>query len=401
MIETGYPELLLNALFSLSLPLFNQSMNQVDVAIVGAGIVGLAHALAAAKRGLKVAVFERNSYAVGASIRNFGMVWPIGQPAGILLDRALKSRQIWTEVAAAAGIAIDPCGSLHLAYRADEMAVLQEFVDTRDAHYSIRLLSVSEVAEKSPAVVTKGLLGGLWSATEMTVDPREAIRKLPIYLASAYGVEFHFGQVVTEINYPQLKAGGESWTADRILICSGADFETLYPTVFTESKITKVKLQMMRTTPQLNHWKLGPSLCAGLTLTHYGAFDHCRSLPTLKTRIATETPHFPHWGIHVMMSQNASGELIMGDSHEYGLNPEPFDQEEVNQLILNYLKTFANPPSLAIAATWHGVYAKLPGKTEFVTHPEPGVTVINALSGAGMTLSFGLAEEQISVSYGV
>lgn len=376
-------------------------MNQVDVAIVGAGIVGLAHALAAAKRGLKVAVFERNSYAVGASIRNFGLVWPIGQPAGILLDRALKSRQIWTEVAAAAEIAIDPCGSLHLAYRADEMAVLEEFVDTRDAHYSIRLLSASEIAEKNPAVVTNGLLGGLWSATEMTVDPREAIRKLPIYLASAYGVEFHFGQVVTEINYPQLQAGGERWTADRILICSGADFETLYPTVFTESKITKVKLQMMRTVPQLNRWKLGPSLCAGLILTHYGAFNHCRSLPALKTRIATETPHFPHWGIHVMMSQNASGELVIGDSHEYGLNPEPFDQEEVNQLILNYLKTFVNPPSLAIAETWHGVYAKLPGKTELIIHPEPGVTIINALSGAGMTLSFGLAEEHLLASHGV
>jgi D-hydroxyproline dehydrogenase subunit beta len=180
------------------------------------------------------------------------------------------------------------------------------------------------------------------------------------------------------------------------LVCSGADFETLYPAIFAESGITKVKLQMMRTAPQFNHWKLGPSLCAGLTLTHYGAFADCRSLPALKTRIATETPHFPQWGIHVMMSQNASGELIIGDSHEYGLNPQPFDQDEINQLILNYLKTFANPPSLAIAATWHGVYAKLPGKTEFVARPQPGVTIVNALSGAGMTLSFGLAEEQFS-----
>jgi len=371
-------------------------MNQVDVAIVGAGIVGLAHALAAAKRGLKVAVFERNPNAVGASIRNFGMIWPIGQPTGILLDRALRSRQIWTEVASAAEIAIDPCGSLHLAYRSDEMAVLQEFFDTGSADYSIRLLSASEVADKSLAVVADGLLGALWSATEMTVDPREAIRKLPIYLASAYGVEFHFGQVVTDIAHPQFKAGGKNWTADRILVCSGADFETLYPAIFAESGITKVKLQMMRTAPQFNQWKLGPSLCAGLTLTHYGAFAGCRSLPALKTRIATETPHFPQWGIHVMMSQNASGELIIGDSHEYGLNPEPFDQDEINQLILSYLKMFANPPSLAIAATWHGVYAKLPGKTEFIAHPEPGVTIVNALSGAGMTLSFGLAEEQFS-----
>lgn len=66
--------------------------NQADVLIVGGGIVGLAHALAYAKRGLKVVVFERNLQAVGASIRNFGMVWPIGQPEGNLYNRALKSR---------------------------------------------------------------------------------------------------------------------------------------------------------------------------------------------------------------------------------------------------------------------------------------------------------------------
>ncbi len=68
--------------------------NHADVLIVGAGIVGLAHALAYAKRGLKVVVFERNLQAVAASIRNFGMVWPIGQAEGNLYNRALKSREI-------------------------------------------------------------------------------------------------------------------------------------------------------------------------------------------------------------------------------------------------------------------------------------------------------------------
>jgi FAD dependent oxidoreductase TIGR03364 len=373
--------------------------HHIDIAIAGAGIVGLAHALAAAKRGLKVAVFERNAYAVGASIRNFGMIWPIGQPVGQLYERALKSRQIWTEVAPQAGFHLEECGSLHLAYRADEMAVLEEFMATSANTYrSTQLLSASEVAERSPAVITEGLLGALWSATEMTVDPRQAIRKLPEFLSAIYGVQFYFGPVVTDVSYPQFVAGGDRWTADRILVCTGTDFETLYPKLYANSGITKVKLQMMRTAPQPNSWRLGPSLCGGLTLTHYSAFAHCQSLATLKTRIETETPYFPQWGIHVMVSQNGIGELVIGDSHEYGLNPEPFDREVINHYILDYLKTFAQVPDWAIAEKWHGIYAKLSGQTELILHPEPGVTIINALSGAGMTLSFGLAEETFSRS---
>ena len=367
--------------------------NHTDIAIVGAGIVGLAHALAAAKRGLRVVVFERNAQAVGASIRNFGMVWPVGQPTGLLLERALQSRRIWLELSAAARFALEQCGSLHLAYRADELAVLEEFVaTTADQGYAATLVTAAEVADKSRAAITDGLLGALWSQTECTADPREAIAQLPAYLTETYGVEFHFGQVVTEIDPPQFVAGQQTWEADQILVCSGADFETLYPALYAKSGLTKVKLQMMRTGAQPNHWRIGPSLCAGLTLTHYGAFAHCASLAALKTRIETETPQFPRWGIHVMMSQNASGELVLGDSHEYGLNPDPFDRAEINTYVLDYLKQFAQAPSFDIAETWHGIYAKLPGKTEFIAQPEPGVTVVNALSGAGMTLSFGTAE---------
>lgn len=373
------------------------SLNQADVAIVGAGIVGLAHALAAAKRGCKVVVFERNAPAVGASIRNFGMVWPIGQPAGHLLDRAMLSRQIWTEIAPQANFAIEPCGSLHLAYRSDELAVLQEFVKlAKQSDRPVKLLTVAEAIEKSPAVKPDGLLGAMWSSTEMTVDPREAIRKLPDFLTQTYGVEFRFGQVVTDISHPHLIAAGESWTAEQILVCSGTDFETLYPAVYAANGLTKVKLQMMRTVPQPDDWRIGPSLAAGLTLGHYDAFADCPSLPALKARVEAETPHFRQWAIHVMMSQNAAGELIIGDSHEYGLHPEPFDKEMVNQYILDYLKTFAQAPSLEIAEKWHGIYAKLPGKTEWIGQPEPGVTIVNAPSGAGMTLSFGLAEEVIT-----
>ncbi|MGR3782612.1 MAG: FAD-dependent oxidoreductase, partial [Albimonas sp.] len=53
-----------------------------DVAVVGAGILGLAHALAAARLGKRVVVIERDAQANGASIRNFGFVTVNGQQAG-------------------------------------------------------------------------------------------------------------------------------------------------------------------------------------------------------------------------------------------------------------------------------------------------------------------------------
>lgn len=373
--------------------------HRADVIIVGAGIVGLAHALATAKRGLKVVVFERNPYAVGASIRNFGMIWPVGQPMGNLRDRALKSRETWMEVGPKAGFNLDPCGSLLLAYREDEMAVLEEFVESRGER-EIALLTPSQAIQKSSVIITDGLLGALWSSTEVIVDPREAIRKLPEFLSKEYGVEFKFGTVVTNISYPHLTAGVEQWQANQhIFVCSGADFETLYPSRYANSGMAKVKLQMMRTAPQPNNFRVGAAICGGLTLTHYGAFDRCPSLHPLKKRIETETPHFPKWGIHVMMSQNAAGELIIGDSHEYGLNPEPFDKTAINQYILDYLKTIVQVPSFEISETWHGIYAKLPGKTEWIDSPEQGVTIVNALSGAGMTLSFGLASEVVAEKF--
>ena len=151
---------------------------------------------------------------------------------------------------------------------------------------------------------------------------------------------------------------------------------------------------MMRTVSQPGGWRMGPSLAAGLTLTHYASFAHCQSfVSVLKERLKSESPWFNRWGIHVMMAQNGKGELIIGDSHEYGNDPDPFLKEEINQHILTYLRGFARVPNLEITDRWYGVYTKLAGKTEFIAHPYSTVSIVTGLSGAGMTLSFGLAEE--------
>jgi glycine/D-amino acid oxidase-like deaminating enzyme len=49
-------------------------------------------------------------------------------------------------------------------------------------------------------------------------------------------------------------------------------------------------------------------------------------------------------------------------------------------------------PELRIAAHWHGVYSKHPREPWLLARPADGVMVVTGLGGAGMTLSFGLAE---------
>ena len=370
---------------------------RADIAIIGAGIVGLAHALAAARRGYRTVLFERTPHAQGASIRNFGMIWPIGQSPGPIHQRALRTRQSWLELAPKANIWLAETGSLHLAYADDEFAVLSEFAALApDLGYQVELLDQDAVLTRSQAVQASGLKGGLWSPSELCVDPRQAIAALPTYLEHEYGVSLRFSTPVHHIDLPRLHTPQEVWEVDRAIVCSGTDFESLYPDLFAQSGLTRCKLQMMRTVPQPDNWRLGPMLAAGLTLRHYAAFKRCRTLNTYTQRITAEHPEFDRWGIHVMASQNGRGEVIIGDSHEYGWTVDPFDKSEIDQLVLGYLQTFLSAPSLEIAQHWHGIYAKHPDQADFIAEPATGVKIVNGVSGAGMTTSFGLAEEVLA-----
>src|SRR5258708_22279684 len=155
-------------------------MSSRSAIVIGAGIVGLATARALALRGFSVKVFERTEKAVGASIRNFGMIWPIGQPTGKMYDRAVRSINIWKEIAPRADFWLKPAGSLHLAYRPDEWQVLQEpCVAFQKEGRPVRLLDKPAVAAASGAVFTDGLLRGLYHTDEDIVHPRDACAALP------------------------------------------------------------------------------------------------------------------------------------------------------------------------------------------------------------------------------
>ncbi|HEX6431814.1 MAG TPA: TIGR03364 family FAD-dependent oxidoreductase [Niastella sp.] len=373
-------------------------MQKPKAIVIGAGITGLAIARALAIKGYAVTILERGHKATGASIRNFGMIWPIGQLAGKLYERAIRSRNIWQEISNTDAFTCEQTGSLHLAYNENEWKVLQELYEQFKPERPVTLLTPEQVADKSPAVVPQSLKGGLYSTEEAIVDPREAMACLPAYLKERHCIECIWGKCVSYIADNTVYVGlEEQYSADLIFICSGADFETLYPEVFNRLPVTRCKLQMIRFGVQPDNWHIGPALCGGLSLIHYKSFATAPSLLLLRRRFEQELPEYLRWGVHVMVSQNNRFELTVGDSHEYGLSPDPFDKARINQLILDYLKTFARFKNNTISATWNGVYTKLTnGDSHLFESPEPGVYLFNGLGGAGMTLSFALAEDIIN-----
>jgi FAD dependent oxidoreductase TIGR03364 len=327
------------------------------------------------------------------------MLWPIGQPAGPMREIALRSRSIWLDVLDESGIWHDRSGSLHLAYHDDEAQILREF-QASNSELACELLTPQQVVGRTSAVNGAGLVAGLWSPTETCVDPREVVAKLPAWLAEKFGVDFRFGTAVTSCDSEGVTAAGRSVAAGRTWICSGADFASLYPQQLQAAGMVPCKLQMMRSRPYDASFRIGPMLAAGLTLTHYGAFATCPTLPALRERIARELPLYPKYGIHVMASQNGAGELVLGDSHEYGSDITPFDKSEIDELVLKYLATFLKAPSLQIASRWHGIYAKHPAKAYVTLQPAARISVITGVGGAGMTLSFGLAEKIVGETLG-
>jgi glycine/D-amino acid oxidase-like deaminating enzyme len=177
------------------------SSRNVDILVIGAGIVGLAHAWTAARAGFSVAVLERRPAALGASIANFGLLWPIGQPSGPMLQLALKSRARWIEMLDEAGIPSRRTGSLHVTCRDDEQQVGMEFAALAPAlGYQCCWLDRADALASSPAIRPDTVLGALRSETEIMVDPREVLRRLAQFLAKRYAVSFEWSCTALQID---------------------------------------------------------------------------------------------------------------------------------------------------------------------------------------------------------
>jgi FAD dependent oxidoreductase TIGR03364 len=358
-----------------------------DCLVVGRGIVGLAHARAAARAGLRVAVIDRETRSVGASIRNFGFITVTGQPAGLTWRRARRSRDIWAEIAPRAGIAVLQRGLLTCARRAEAMTVLREFA-AGPMGEGCRVLSRGEL----PAGLGGSLEGALHSPHELRVESRDAVPRLAAYLADAHGVEFLPRAAVLGVETGRVHTARGALSADSIVVCPGTDLVSLFPDEMERRGVTLCKLHMMRlAAPGI---RLPAPLMSDLSLVRYGGYATA-SLPQLRARLQAEQPACLAHGVHLIVVQGEDGSLVVGDSHHYGHSPDPFQPEAVDRLILDELAAVAALAQTPVVERWVGVYPSGP-EPAFIAAPAPGVRLVQVTSGTGASTAFALAEETIA-----
>lgn len=366
------------------------------VVIIGSGIIGLAHALTAREAGYEVTVIDRDTRPVGASIRNFGTIWPIGLGFGPEREQGLFGLRRWRELAPLAGFHADACGSLSLAYRDEAWRVLMEFSAQPEAiAEGFTLLTPAETLARFPLVNPDGLQGSLLSPHETCVRPAEALNALVAH-ARSKGVAFELGACAIKAHDDAVElADGRYFAFDHCVIAAGEDMKTLFPIELDAARIRPCRLQMMRSEPIAG--RLGAIMVSDLTLAHYPAFNRCPSLPALRQQLENTMSDYQKWGVHVIAAQHADGSLTLGDSHEYGGSLTPDQWTEVDDLVLENLATFTRLPGLKIASRWQGTYLKSTiGQLQVILQPRDRITMVTAMGGLGMTLSWGLAQRTVN-----
>jgi FAD dependent oxidoreductase TIGR03364 len=368
-----------------------------DVAVVGAGIVGLAHALAAARLGKRVVVIDREARANGASVRNFGFVTVTGQPRGAPWRRAERSREVWDEIAPRAGIDIEQRGLLVLLRHEESLAVAEEFLATEMGE-GCELLTARQAHDKAPAMAAANLRAAIWSRRDIRIDSRLAVPRLAAWLEAEWGVTFMRSTAVLSLAPPRIETSRGPVSATRCVVCPGDDLSGLFPEILAAHEVSRCALSMLRLAdPGV---RLPCALMSDLGLARYLGYARLPAAAKLLARLqADQAAELAH-GVHLIVVQGADGELTVGDSHHYGDVAEPFMRAEVERLIVAEFETATGMRAPEVVERWTGSYAWSARTDLIVAAPAEDIRLVVVTAGNGVSTAFAVAEDVVGEMFG-
>jgi FAD dependent oxidoreductase TIGR03364 len=353
------------------------------------------HALHALRRGDEVVHVERELEARGASVRNFGLIWVSGRRPGEELAFALRSRELWGELAAEVpGLGFRPNGSLTIVTEEAELRVLEEVIARDDAvDRGFALLGPADVAEVNPAV--RGpVLAGLHCRADAAVEPRQVPPALRAAMAREPGYSWLPGRHVVAVeDGAVVDHRGERHAGEVVLLCTGA-FHGVAGWEPGRASLRRVRLQMLETEPFAD--PVTTSIADGDSLRYYPAF----AVPAL-AGLAPPSPLVAELRIQLLLQQRLDGGLTIGDTHEHD---EPFDVAVADapyEHLLAKAEAILGGALPRVRRRWAGVYSQ--AIDDRLYHREQlhdRTWVVTGAGGRGMTLAPAIAEDALAAIYG-
>jgi glycine oxidase len=259
-----------------------RNVSKPNVAIIGAGVIGLGIAWRLAMRGVPVAVFDKGACGAGASHAAAGMLAACaeaepGEEALVTLGRASQAR--WPAFAAelkeASGVDVGlrPEGTLVIALTSDDQARLShQLVFQQKLGLPLQWITAAETRRREPHLAGK-LAGAVFSPEDTQVDNRKLAAALRI-AAEAAGAGISEHQAVKTISNDAgrvdgiVLADGRKVAADVVVLAAGAwsrSIEGLAPELRPPVRPIKgqmLALRMDPTAPLLTHvvWAPGAYL---------------------------------------------------------------------------------------------------------------------------------------------
>lgn len=246
------------------------------IAIVGAGVVGLAIGWRLAEAGCRVDIFDAGKAGMGASHAAAGMLAACAEAEPgeeTLLDLNRESQRLWpafaAELEAASGLRVDlrESGTLVVALTADDAAKLRhQHAFQKKLGLPVEWLTAAEARRREPHLATQ-LAGALWCPEDHQVDNRKVAAALKAAALKA-GVTLHEDMPVTKVEtasdrFRGVMVGGERHKADMIVLAAGAwsrgvDIAPVAPLPVRPIKGQMLALQMDPANPVLSHVLWGP-----------------------------------------------------------------------------------------------------------------------------------------------
>lgn len=382
-------------------------MKKYDIAVVGGGILGAFHAFHALEKGLSVALFEKNNAPQGATVRNFGQVVPSGMnQKWQILGR--KSLGIYKSIQKQFDISLRQNGSVYLASNAEEMTLLEELAAiNKNNDYTSQLLTAEQCRDRYAGLRADYVKGGLLFPEEVSLEPHVAIHRILHFLREQRGLAYFPNTQIGAIDVAGdtctlLDTHGGQTQAERVLVCGGHEFRTLFPEMYQKSDLVAVKLQMLELAEQPTQ-RFEGNILTGLSIRRYEAFSECPSWAGIKAAEPADSPE-KRWGIHILFKQTTSGSVILGDSHEYADAAQADDlgfdlRDDINDLMLQRAADIFDLQNWTVKRRWWGIYSQCKHTDIFQATIQGRIHVVTGIGGKGMTGSAGFAAEHISTLF--